>query len=140
MWTMPSRLRSHRNWIPAALAVLGLAAAAPAMSTASLLPSSPGAEMTLLFARPSARIVGDQALILVRCEGPRQGICNGTVTVAARGHRHREPFSLAGGTRQSLAVKVGARRRLSGSRARAIASTAQSDGGYVRSRETLRFR
>ena len=138
MKAMARTLRSSRIRIAAALPALLVAALlVPTASTAA--PTS-GGEMSLLFARPSARVVGGQALILVRCEGSRRGICSGTVTISIDGRRHRAPFSLIGGTRQSLTVGVGSGQRLRGRRARAIASTAQPAGGYVRERETLRFR
>ncbi|HET6571876.1 MAG TPA: hypothetical protein VFG58_10370 [Solirubrobacterales bacterium] len=96
--------------------------------------------MSLVFVRPTARVVGSQALISVRCVGSRNAVCSGTVSISVAHRRHRAPFSVGGGSRQSLAVPVGPRRAVDGALGRAVANTAQPSGGYVRIREALRFR
>jgi hypothetical protein len=121
------------------LAVLtfnGITGSATARSSAFDTPSG----MNLVFTEASARIVGSQALVQVRCEGPRSGICNGTATLRAAGQRHGVPFAVTGGTRSSLAVPLGSADALRGKRAVALARTVQLRGGYLRAREVLRLR
>lgn len=117
------------------LALSGLAGSASAGTAFET--SSP---VNLVFTEASAPLVGSEALVPVRCEGPRSGICNGTVVLRVRGERHKVPFSVSGGSRSSLAVTVGAAHALEGKRAVALARTIQHGGGYLCVREVLRLR
>lgn len=128
-----------RAWAALGAAAL-LATAVSAGPAAGSSVFAPGPGTSLSIVRSGARIVGTEALVLVRCSGPRNGICNGTLTVSTGGRRHKVPFSVGGGSRQALAVTVGRRKALRGARGRAVARTAQPAGGYLRSREVLRFR
>lgn len=119
-------------------ALLLLPTAIPAIAVAST-PFDAPSEMNLSFASESARLVGHEALVLVRCTGSRNGICSGTVTVSARGRKHKVPFSVVGGSIQSLTVPVGSSRALGATSGLAVARTVQPSGGYVRSSEVLHF-
>lgn len=103
-------------------------------------PFDRSAPMNLVFTKASATLVGSEALVPVRCEGPRSGICNGTAVLRLRGTKRTVPFAVSGGSRSSLAVTVGSAEALHGERAVALARTAQQDGGYLRAREVLRLR
>jgi hypothetical protein len=110
----------------------GTASAGTAFET-----SSP---VNLVFTKASATLLGSEALVQVRCEGPRGGICNGTVVLRVQGEKHKVPFAVNGGSRSSLAVSVGAADPLQGKRAVALARTVQRGGGYLRAREVLRLK
>lgn len=120
-------------------AVALLASAIPAMAAARSTVFEAPAEMSLYFARGTARLVGPDALILVKCTGSQDGICSGTVTLSAAGHKHKVPFSVVGGSSQSLTVPVGLSKDLSGTSGLAVARTAQPSGGSARSSEVLHF-
>jgi hypothetical protein len=136
-----AQIRRGRAWATmGAVALLVAAVPASGSAVAGWSPPGAGSQMSLSFARSTAQIVGTQALVLVRCDGSRKGICNGTVTVSAGGRKHRAPFAVAGGSRQLLAVPVGSRKALGGTSGRAVARTVQPTGGYLRSGEMLRFR
>ncbi|HEX6602844.1 MAG TPA: hypothetical protein VF030_09410 [Solirubrobacterales bacterium] len=119
-----------------ALLALSFAGSAAAKSSVFDTPSP----MNLVFTEGSARLVGSEALIQVRCEGPQSGICNGTVALKVAGEDHKVPFAVTGGTRSSLAVPLGSADALRGKRAVALAKTVQQSGGYLRAREVLRLR
>jgi hypothetical protein len=130
---------TRNRWLPAWAVVLCVATLLATAVPAGSDPVPAGPQLSLVFVRPTARVVGSQALILVRCLGSQRAVCSGTVSVSVAHRRHRAPFSVGGGSRESLAVPVGSRRAV-GVLGRAVASTAQPSGGYVRIRETLRLR
>ncbi|MGH3426584.1 MAG: hypothetical protein ACRDQZ_03265, partial [Mycobacteriales bacterium] len=117
-----------------------LASAVPAIAAARSTVFDAPSEMSLSFARETARLVGPDALVLVKCGGSQNGSCSGTVTLSAGGHKHKAPFSVVGGASQSLVVPVGSSRALSGTSGLAVARTAQPSGGYARSSEVLHFK
>jgi hypothetical protein len=121
-------------------AALLLATALPAIAAGRSAPLAAPSEMNLTFASESARLVGREALVLVKCTGSRNGICSGTVTVSAGGRQHKVPFSVIGGSVQSLTVPVGSSRTLGATSGLAVAKTVQPSGGYARSSEVLHFR
>jgi hypothetical protein len=130
--------KRYRLSLPALVGVFAVLCLAGSASAGSLFdtPSS----MNLGFTKASATLVGSEALIPVRCEGPRGGICNGTAVLRVRGKKHEVPFAVTGGTRSSLAVTVGSAGHLHGKRAVALAKTVQQGGGYLRARQVLRLK
>jgi hypothetical protein len=132
-------VKSHRLGATLCAAAL-LATAVPAIAAAGSTPFAAAAEMSLSFASQSAPLVGPEALVRVRCTGPQDGICSGTVTLSAGGRKHKVPFSVVGGSGQSLTVPVGSSRALGASSGLAVAKTLQPSGGYVRDSEVLHFR
>lgn len=114
----------------------GFAGSAAAASSVFDTPS----QMNLVFTKGSARIVGSEALVPVRCEGPQAGICTGTAVFKVAGKKREFPFAVTGGTRSSLAVTLGRAEGLRGKRAVALARTVQQGGGYANAREVLRLR
>ncbi len=96
--------------------------------------------MSLSFRSETARLVGPDALVLVKCIGSQNGICSGTVTLAARGQKHRVPFSVVGGSSLSLTVPVGSSKGLGATSGLAVAKTTQPSGGFARSSEVLHFK
>lgn len=138
--TAEARNKRIRLWAPALCVAALLASAVPAGSAAGSSPFDGGSPMSLVFMRPTARVVGSEALVSVKCVGSRNAICSGTVSISIAHRRHQAPFSVGGGSRQSLAVPVGPRRAVGNALGRAVASTTQPSGGYVRIREALRFR
>jgi hypothetical protein len=116
-----------------------LLSAIPAMAAARSTVFEALSEMSLSFPRQTARLVGPDALFLVKCAGSQNGICSGTVTLSAGGQKHKVPFSVVGGSSQSLTVPVGSSKGLSGTAGIAVARTVQPSGGSVRSSEVLHF-
>jgi hypothetical protein len=116
-----------------ALAIL----AVPGIAGAAIGPV-PASESSLAFGSERAHLVGSQVLVLVKCLGSQGSTCNGTLTLITSGNRHKVPFSVIGGTSQSLTVPLGA--DSTARRAVAVAETAQASGGYVRSSEVLHLR
>lgn len=116
-----------------------LATAIPASAAAQSTPFDTPSEMSLSFAGRTARLVGPDALVLVKCTGSHNGICSGTVTLSAGGKKHKVPFSVVGGNRQSLTVPVGLSKALGATSGLAVAKTVQPSGGYVRNSEVLHF-
>lgn len=134
--TLPALVGAFLALLLAVLAFNGLAGSAAARSSVFDTPS----QMNLVFTEGSARLVGSQALVQVRCEGPRNGICNGTAVLRAAGKKRKVPFAVTGGARSSLAIPLGSAAALRGKRAVALAKTVQQTGGYLSAREVLRLR
>lgn len=144
MQRSPNHIPLARSAMVGAFAALLLAGFAFSCLTGSAAARSSAfdtpSQMNLVFTEASARLVGSQALVQVRCEGPRSGICNGTATLRVAGQAHEVPFAVTGGARSSLAVPVGSADGLRGKRAVALAKTVQQSGGCLRAREVLRLR
>jgi hypothetical protein len=100
--------------------------------------------MTLVFARDTARDTGAGAVVSVRCNGPRSGVCAGTVSLDLEGQAHKAPFSVMGGHRQSVVVPLGSDATDSADsdsrRALAVASTMQPLGPCALAERVLRLK
>jgi hypothetical protein len=116
-----------------------IAAVPAAASAATALPGSEGA-MNLEFARSTVRTVGPGALVFVKCTGSEAGLCTGTVTLTIAGAKHKVPFSVNGGSNQTLVVPLGSDDVGRGATALGQASTAQQLGAYAQSTEVLHFK
>jgi hypothetical protein len=134
---VPGTLRRRAAACVAVLAFL-LAVAPGVAAARSLVPGAP-AQMSLVFTRGTAHLVGRNALVGVKCVGSRNGTCSGTVTLTVRGHKRKAPFSVIGGSAQSLVVPVASHGRAA-VRGVAVARTVQAAGGYARSSGVLHFR
>lgn len=134
--------RRPRAGLATLVAVLGVAVAAPAASSAETLTESLyGPSMKLEFAGHTARLAGSGAVVLVRCTGPRSGTCVGTASLRVRGAERSVAFSIPGGMRRHLVVPLGSDRgRLGKKRVRAFAETVQPLGSCRESRRALRVR
>ena len=110
---------------------------AGAAAANSLVPS--GADTNLSISGGTARLVGTKALIAVECEGPRDGLCSGRLSVSSRGQTRTAPYSVFAGSHQSLPVSLGHGFAGPGRAAVAVARTTQSAGGFARSRAIIRF-
>jgi hypothetical protein len=120
-------------------ATAALAVAGPAAAGAEAPFGAATAPVTANFARPVAKLVGNQALVQLHCAGSRLGVCSGTVSVGIAGKRHQVPFSVIGGGNDVVAVPV-ARVAHRHGHGLAIARTAQAAGGFAQSSEVLRLR
>lgn len=123
-------------------ASLGLLAATCALAVVAI-PGVAGAtglasSSELTFPSDEAHVAGARASFWVECASSEASTCNGTVTLSTDGKRHKVPFSVVAGTRQSLSVRVGADSTTK--RVVAVAKTAQADGRYVRSWGLLELR
>jgi hypothetical protein len=128
----PHRLRASAV---AAVAALALALPAAASAGGTALPG----QGSLFFARASAKLAGDSALVPVRCAGTAEALCSGTISLSVHGHRTESPFSVTSGGERTVAVPV-AGGDLAGARAVAVAKTSQVAGGFAEATEVLRLR
>jgi len=136
----PVRLASRSkagSGLLAAICALALLAL-PSVASAAGSPDA-SSELSLAFPSERGHLVGSQALVLVKCLGSQSSACNGTLTLTTSGNKHKVPFSVIGGTSQSLAVPLGPDADTA-KRALAVARTAQASGGYSRSSEVLHLR
>jgi hypothetical protein len=126
----------------AGLVAFATAALAPAGAAAEgITESAFGPRMSLAFSKDSAKVVGDKALVAVKCLGPQEGTCVGTVSLSLDGATHKVPFSVLGGHRQNLVVPLGCGEDgPAAGTARALASTVQPLGASREAERTLRLR
>lgn len=115
-----------------------LAAVGPQAIAQPLVPGS--GPTSLAISSEQARLVGSEALIAVRCEGPQAALCSGTLEVSVAGETRKAPFSVFAGSRQSLDVSLGRGLARNAHRAVAVATTVQASGGSSQSRAVLHFR
>lgn len=134
--TITSFRKPGRRLAALVCATAALAVAAPAAASAEAPFGAATAPVSANFARPIAKVLGNQALVQLHCAGSHLGVCSGTVSVAAAGKRHEVPFSALGGTNTSVAVPVSRHAR----HAIAVARTAQAAGGFARATEVLSLR
>ncbi|HVO53313.1 MAG TPA: hypothetical protein VMT37_02765 [Solirubrobacterales bacterium] len=122
----------------AALAAgLGSAAASASEVPAALL----GPSVNVSFTRQSANLVGDSAVVAVKCKGPQGSSCTGTVALHLGGATHKASFYVQGGVRQNVIVPLGADgEAAAGRRARAVAETVQPLGAPRESERLLRLK
>ena len=152
MWTMERRTgKSSMGHLKARLATLAgaavLAAAilAPASAAAEGTPESVlGPRMSLVFTKDTAQVIGDKALVSVKCLGSQSGTCVGTVSLDVEGAGHKVPFSVFGGRKQNLVVPLGSEAdrtaRSADRRALALASTLQPLGPCHEAERALRLK
>ena len=117
----------------AAVCVLAVVAIPGAASANGLASSS-----ELTFPSDEAHVTGSRASFWVECSASEVSTCNGTVTLTTNGKKHNVPFAVVAGTRQNLSVRLGA--NSTAKRVVAVARTAQTSGGYVRSWGLLELR
>jgi hypothetical protein len=134
----------QKTWVVARRGVLGLVVAAmlPGFLAggAAASAAAPAGATNLSVDGGTARLLGPEALVAVHCEGPRDGICSGTLSVSSGGRTRTAPYSVFAGSQQRLTVAVGDGFASPGSAVIAVARTAQPAGGIAQSRAVLRFR
>jgi hypothetical protein len=127
--------------VATALAAFALPAAASAETAAEFVS---GPRTSLGFARDTVRETGAGAVLSVKCNGPRSGVCAGTVSLEIEGQTHKAPFSVMGGHRQSLVVPLGAgatdSRDSGPRRVLGVASTMQPLGPCALTEQVLRLK
>jgi hypothetical protein len=140
MGTLKARLATLAA-VVTVLVAIALPAAASAETAAEFVS---GPRMTLSFARDTGRETGAGAVLSVRCNGPRSGVCAGTVSLEIEGETRKAPFSVMGGHRQSLVVPLGSDATESSDsdarRAVGVASTMQPLGPCARTEQVLRLK
>lgn len=97
--------------------------------------------MSVEFPRGHATLVGERALVFVRCSGLASETCEGTLVLHGIGGTHKVPYSIERGDSQGLTVPLGTETAVKrGSRARVVARTLQLTGGLVRTSRVLKVR
>jgi hypothetical protein len=130
--------------LAAATTILATAAVPALASAESAADYVSGPQMTLVFAGETTRDTGPGAVVSVKCNGPRSGVCTGTVSLDLGGQTHKAPFSVLGGHRQNVVVPLGGDGTDSGDsgprRALAVASTMQPLGPCALTEQVLRLK
>jgi hypothetical protein len=122
---------------------LGTAICATAIVAALVIPAAAGAKQafpatgSLYFAKATAKVVGQTALIPVKCVGPKGATCSGTISLGTDSASTEAPFSVTSGGNRTIAVPTTA---TAGESVVAVAETAQSSGAYQTTTEVLRLR
>jgi hypothetical protein len=115
-------------------AVVAAAALAIPMSASASLPATG----SLYFAKSTAKLVGDTALVPVRCVGAKGSTCSGTLSIQAGGTTTEAPFSVTSGGNRTVSIPTAG--ASSGSSVVATAETVQVSGAYATATEVLRLR
>lgn len=137
---LPTPLSARlRAGFPALALVGALTVFAIPGAAGAAAPAASSSELSLAFPSESAHLVGTQALVLVKCLGSQTSSCNGTLTLTTKGHKHKVPFSVIGGTSENVTVPLRSDAS-NAKRALVVARTAQASGRYVRSSEVLDVR
>lgn len=141
MKTLSEIKRSRtRRAILGALCGAVLLASLVASEATAMPPGPSGGPTTLSFVNEQARLVGSQALVLVRCEGPQDSICSGTLRLSFAGTTRTTPVSVVAGSQQNLDVSLGHTPPAHSKSALAVLSAVQSSGAPAQSRAVLHFR
>jgi hypothetical protein len=142
--TQPSHLAQRALAALTALAAVAALLAGLGSATASADAASEsifGPSMSLTFTKANAKVTGSGALVSVKCEGPVDGTCVGTLALRVGSSTHKAPFSVLGGNKQTLVVPLGDDgEAAAGHRIRAVASTVQPLGAPTDRERTLRLR
>jgi hypothetical protein len=139
--TQPSRLVQRALAALTALAVAAALTAPAAASADSGAESVFGPSMSLIFTKANAKVTPSGAVVSVKCEGPVQGTCTGTLSLRVGSSTHKAPFSVLGGNKQTLVVPLGGDGDgAAGHRVRAVASTVQPLGAPADRERNLRLR
>lgn len=128
-----TRIKASFGLFAAAICAMAILAI-PGAADAAASPTS--SELT--FPSNEAHVTGSRASFWVECSSSETSTCNGTLTLTANGKQHNVPFSVVAGTHQNLTVRLGA--KSTAKRVVAVAKTAQTTGGYVRSWGLLELR
>jgi hypothetical protein len=131
-------LSSARRRFAAAFGVLGIVAcAALPTGAAAALPSE---SVSLVFSTGTARQAAGNLAVPVRCLGESTDFCSGVLTLSGGGHKSSIPFSVQGGSGESIFVPL----RLEGNgksrKVIAVAGTAQPGGPPANVTEVLSVR
>ncbi|HEX4305350.1 MAG TPA: hypothetical protein VHZ54_04895 [Solirubrobacterales bacterium] len=106
---------------------LGACVAVPASAAAAEPITESATE--LVFAGETAHSLAGQLGVAVRCLGPSDGFCSGTVTLSGGGRQSTSAFSVQGGAREVLYVPLRLAKANSGvTKVRGIATTDQRLG------------
>lgn len=119
----------------AALCALVAVAALVAPTAASAHSDFP-ASGSLYFGKASAKVVGQTALVPVKCVGIKGSTCSGTISLSAGSSQTEAPFSVTSGGNRTVAIPVSG---AAGDSVIATANSVQSDGSYATSTEVLRL-
>jgi hypothetical protein len=142
--TQPSHLAQRAlAALTALVATVALAAAfAPAAASADAATEAVfGPSMSLTFTRANAKVAGSGAVVAVKCEGPAEGTCVGTISLRVGSTTHKAPFSVLGGNKQTVVVPLGDDGEgPAGRRVHAVASTVQPLGAPADRERSLRLR
>lgn len=133
-----SSVFSPATRIKASFSLIAALCALAALAIPGAAAGSTSSSAELTFPSDEAHIEGSRASFWVECSGSTGSTCNGTVTLTTNGRKHKLPFSVVGGTHQSLSVQLG--RHSTAKRFVAVARTAQIDGHYKRSWGFLELR
>jgi hypothetical protein len=110
---------------------------------AALVPAAAGAHTgfpatgSLYFGKPTAKVVGQTAIVPVKCVGAKGSTCSGTISLSSDSVSTEAPFTVTSGGNRTVAIPVAS---AAGTAVVATAQTAQADGSYLTTTEVLRLR
>jgi hypothetical protein len=131
-------LSGARGWLTATIGALGIVACVALPAAAAAAP--PTETVSLVFTTGTAREVAGNLAVPVRCLGESTDICSGVLTLSGSGRKASIPFSVQGGSGESIYLPL---RLEDGRRAQkviALASTAQPGGPPASVTEVLSVR
>jgi hypothetical protein len=131
-------LSGLRGRLAATIGALGIAACASVPAIAAAAP--PSESVSLVFTTGTAREVAGNLAVPVSCLGESTDFCSGVLTLTGGGRKVSIPFSVQGGSGESIYVPL---RLEGGHRAQkviAVAGTAQPGGPPASVTEVLSIR
>jgi hypothetical protein len=120
--------------LTAAVAVLGLVGAIAIPATAGA--DSVASGMTLVFANGNAHAVAGNVAVPVECLGAG-GFCSGNVTLSRSGHRISVPFSVEGGSKETIYVPLRVEGKAHAKKVHGVATTIQPQGPATSTKQYL---
>ncbi|HEY0277912.1 MAG TPA: hypothetical protein VGC32_06555 [Solirubrobacterales bacterium] len=108
------------------IGVLAVAACAALPAAASAAP--PSASTSLVFTTGTARPAAGLLAVPVRCLGESTGFCSGVLTLTSGSRKASIPFSVKGGSTESIYVPLRLEGTRRASKVTAVAATAQPLG------------
>lgn len=112
---------------------IGVCVALPSAAAAA----TPAESVNVVFATGTARQLAGNLAVPVRCLGEPTDFCSGVLTLASGGHKVSVPFSVQGGSAESVFVPLRLERESRLRRVLGVAATAQPGGPPVKVTEVL---
>jgi hypothetical protein len=131
-------LSGVRGRLAATIGVIGIAACVALPAAVTAAPSSES--VSLVFTTGTAREVAGNLAVPVRCLGESTGFCSGVLTLSGGGHKTSIPFSVQGGSGESIFVPLRLEGKAKSQKVIAVAGTAQPIGPPANVTEVLSVR
>jgi hypothetical protein len=131
-------LSGARRRFAAGIGALGIVACVALPAGAAAAP--PSETVSLVFSTGTARQVAGNLAVPVRCVGGSTDFCSGVLTLSGSGHKTSIPFSVQGGSGESIFVPLRLEGKAKSQKVIAVAGTAQPGGPPANITEVLSVR